>query len=97
MSALDETSRMTIVPGDRTMYLDQGSYSELDFSNISIPAYVCVLHWKPSLGFGWIEHHEPEDPFTQTKPDNERITELPQWALQCYAVWEQAHIASTQQ
>lgn len=91
MSFLDDTQRFTVCPVDGTVYMDQGSYGGLDFSNIVIPSDISVLHWKPQLNMGWIEYVEPEDPFTQTKPDNLRIEELPQWALECYTVWEQRH------
>lgn len=87
LEAINSSQRLTIIPSDSTVYLDQGVFLDLDLSSCEIPEDVHALQYKPQLGFGWIEFVDPENPFTETKRANEQLTEIPQWAINCVGVW----------
>lgn len=91
LETINSSSRLTIIPSDGSVYLDQGVYLDLDLSTCNIPADVHALQYKPQLGFGWVEYVEPVNPFTDIKKPNEQLTEVPQWAINCVNVWLQAH------
>ena len=78
--------RLTIVPDDGAVYKDGFSYSGLDLS--FIPADIHALQWKGESG--WIEFVDRDD---GTKPANEPITTLPEWALGALDKWEEADAA----
>jgi hypothetical protein len=72
--------KLTIIPIDKTVYVDNHSISNLDLS--FVPSNVHALQWKNDLG--WIEFVENDD---FTKPQNETIRELPAWANSAYNAW----------
>ena len=72
--------KLTIIPVDGAVYKDGVSYSDLDLS--SVPSDVHALQFNSASNTGWVE-------FTNTIP-NENITELPVWANDCLAKWEEA-------
>lgn len=71
--------RLTIIVEDKSIGIDGVFYFPVDLTNCGIPANVHALQWHTDKG--WIE-------FTD-KP-NEDITVLPQWALACIEVWNNA-------
>lgn len=75
--------QLTIIPSDNAVYIDGVVKLNLDLSVANIPANVHALQWFDTKG--WIEFSR-NDPFSE-KPDNEQITELPQWANLCVNVW----------
>jgi hypothetical protein len=91
LEAINDSKRLTIIPVDSTVYLDQGVYLDLDLSSCGIPEDVHALQYKPHLGFGWIEFVDPENPFTDVKKSNEQLIEVPQWAINCVNVWLNAY------
>lgn len=76
--------RLTIIPIDNAVYVEHEAKTDLDLSACNIPQDVHALQWYETKG--WIEPTNDEDPFTPPLP-NIDITELPQWALDCYQVW----------
>jgi hypothetical protein len=90
-----QTHKLTIIPIDGTVGTDQGGFIELDLSSCGIPTNVHALQWNNPVwpdpnnshlegleygqGTGWIEF--------KSNDANLNITELPQWALNCYQVW----------
>ena len=72
--------KLTIIPVDKTVYVDNLAIHNLDIS--FVPSNVHALQWKGSVG--WIEFVENDD---FTKPQNETINELPTWANEAYNVW----------
>ena len=72
-------ANLTIVPEDKAMSVDGVGHGDLDFSSCGIPADVSALQWQDTAG--WIEFNTPID--------NQDITELPEWATACQAVWQQ--------
>ena len=78
--------KLTIIVEDNTVYVDglMKAYapSPLELSNCGIPNNIWALQWKESAG--WIEFKNNDD---GTKPANEPITELPNWANACVEVW----------
>lgn len=93
-----QTHRLTIIPIDGLVITDivpETLISHLDFSQCGVPNNVHALQWNnPSWpdpqnthliglqygqGSGWIE-------FRSSEP-NQEITELPEWAINCYNVW----------
>lgn len=77
---------LVVIPVDGAVYVDGVSFSGLTFDS---PADVHALQWKSTKG--WIEFIDRDD---GTKPQNEPITELPQWALDAKAAWDAAKAAS---
>jgi hypothetical protein len=75
--------KLTIIPSDKTVYIDNWSIGNLDLS--FIPENVHALQWKNDLG--WIEFVENDD---FTKPQNEVINQLPDWANTAVARWNTA-------
>lgn len=76
---------LTIVPVDGAVYVDGYSFSGLVFD---APANVHALQWKSTKG--WVEFVDSDD---GTKPQNESIIELPQWALDAKTKWDEAKSA----
>lgn len=75
--------KLTIIVPDYAVYVDNVCKMPLDLSPCNIPSGVWALQWKETAG--WIEFEDNPD---GTKPANEQITELPEWALACVGVWE---------
>lgn len=78
--------KLTIIPVDSTVYVDGVSFGNLDLS--SAPADVHALQWNSVSG--WIEFKDLDD---GTKPQNQIITELPDWAVTACAKWDEAKAA----
>lgn len=88
-----ESNKLTVIVPDKAVYRDIGAFLDLDLSGCNIPEDVCVIQWMQNESKGWIEYiRSPYD--TSPKP-NEHITELPEWALKCIAVWEEAYARVT--
>lgn len=80
--------KLTIIPIDGAVYVDDVSFSNMDLSSCNIPSDVHALQWNGVKG--WIEFVEDED---FNKPNNQIITELPDWAIQSKVKWDEAKIA----
>jgi hypothetical protein len=94
-----QTHRLTIIPSDKAVYCDAATYLDLDLSQCGIPKNIHALQWNHPLwpepdnshlagleygqGTGWIEF--------RSHAHNEHITELPEWAINCYYVWLEKH------
>lgn len=80
--------RLTIIPGDNAVYKDgvmkAWTAPALDLSGCGIPSNVHALQWYDSVGEIEFDGPTPVSP----KPPNQQITQLPQWALNCVAVWD---------
>lgn len=74
--------KMTIIPVDKTVYVDGYAISSLVWSGT--PDDVHALQWFEVEG--WIEYKDTAIP-------NQTITQLPDWANNAYAAWEQARYA----
>lgn len=77
--------KLTIIAIDNAVYVDGVCRAPLDLSQCGIPSNVWALQWKETQG--WIEFADNDD---GTKPANEPITELPQWANACVTAWNEA-------
>lgn len=77
--------RLTIIPIDGAVYVNNECRMSLDLSSCDVPNDVHALQWYDTRG--WIEFRDDSDPFTP-KPPNQDITELPVWANNCVTVWE---------
>jgi hypothetical protein len=73
---------LTIINEDNAVYVDGLALARLDLSNTGIPTNVHALQWKVNLG--WIEFKDNSD---FTKPANEVINTLPDWANNCVTVF----------
>jgi hypothetical protein len=78
--------KLVIIPIDGAVYVDGFSYSELDLS--FCPSDVHALQWNVSKG--WVEFKDNDEGI---KPNNQTITELPAWALQAKAKWDEVKAA----
>jgi hypothetical protein len=81
--------RLTIVAADSAVYVDGMAYVIPTIDN-HVPAGVSALQWDHADG-GWVEFNEVS--FGGHKPANQRITELPVWAVDCQNLWDGAHAA----
>ena len=79
--------KLTIILSDGAVYKDGVSYSGLNLS--SVPTNIHALQWKNTTG--WIEFVDNDD---GTKPQNEPITVLPDWANDCLTKWDEAKTAA---
>jgi len=77
--------KLTIIVVDNAVYIDNVCRMPLDLSQCGIPTNVWALQWKETTG--WIEFEDNPD---GTKPSNEPITVLPDWANACVTVWNEA-------
>lgn len=73
--------KLTIVPADTMVYVDNEGIYNLDLSYV--PTNVHALQWKTNIG--WIEYVDNDD---GTKPGNQVVTELPDWANRAVTDWE---------
>ena len=71
-------SNITIINEDNAVYVDGAALAGLNLSTCGIPANVHALQWKTNLG--WIEFKDNPD---FTKPANQVINALPDWANNC--------------
>jgi hypothetical protein len=78
--------KLTIIVADDAVYVDglKKAYAPdpLDLTNCGIPSDVWALQWKDTAG--WIEFNDNPD---GSKPQNQPITVLPDWANACVTVW----------
>lgn len=72
---------LTIIQDDGAVYVDGLALAGLNLSTTGIPSNVHALQWKVNLG--WIEFKDNPD---FTKPANEIINVLPEWADNCITV-----------
>jgi hypothetical protein len=85
--------KLTIVPADTMVYVDNEPAYNIDLSYV--PTNVHAFQWKTNIG--WIEYVDNDD---GTKPGNQVITELPDWANRAFTDWgtkkaeEQAEFAA---
>ena len=77
--------KLTIIPSDGAVYKDGISFNGLDIS--SAPADVHALQFNTTSNAGWIEFVDNNN---GTKPQNEPITSLPDWANICLTKWDEA-------
>lgn len=75
--------RLTIVPIDNKVVVDNVAKFPLYLSSCAIPANIHALQWYETEGE--VEFVDNPD---RTKPQNELISELPVWANACVGVWE---------
>ena len=73
---------LTIINDDNAVYVDGSALAGLTLSTTGIPSNVHALQWKVNLG--WIEFKDNSD---FTKPANEVINALPDWANNCVTVY----------
>jgi hypothetical protein len=76
--------KLTIIPSDGAVYENNLCYSNLTWEGT--PENVSALQWLDTAG--WIEFKTNLD---GTKPENETITVLPQWADNAMAAWTVAN------
>ena len=72
-------AKLTIIVEDSSVIKNGVGHNGLDLSSCDIPPNVSALQWDNTAG-------EIE---SDTAIDNEDITELPNWATACEAVWQQ--------
>jgi hypothetical protein len=80
--------RLTIVPIDKKVGVNNYFFSNLDLSTCAIPANIHALQWYETEG-----EVEFIDGPNRTKPQNELIFELPAWANACVTKWNEAKAA----
>jgi len=80
--------KITIIVEDGAVYKDGVSYSNLDLS--STPANIHAVQFNNTTNAGWIEFKDNED---GTKPQNESLTSLPDWAITALTKWDTAKAA----
>jgi len=76
--------RLTIIPSDKNVGVDNEFLINLDLTNCGIPSDVHALQWYETEGE--IEFIDNPD---RTKQPNEIITTLPTWANFCVTVWQE--------
>jgi hypothetical protein len=77
--------RLTIVPIDKKVGVDELFFSNLDLASCNIPANIHALQWYDTEG---------EVEFNgRPKPQNELISELPEWANACVEKWNEVKAA----
>ena len=80
--------KITIIVEDGAVYKDGVSYSNLDLS--STPTNVHAVQFNDTTNIGWIEFKDNDD---GTKPQNESLTSLPDWAITALTKWNNAKTA----
>jgi len=76
--------RLTIIPSDNNVGIDNQFLMNLDLSSCNIPFDIHALQW-----YGTEGEIEFVDNLDRTKPMNQIITELPSWANSCVTVWQE--------
>lgn len=79
--------RLTIIPSDGLVGVDNQFFSDLDLSTCAIPVNVHALQWYETEGE--LEFVSNPD---RTKPQNELLIEVPSWANACAEVWGAAKV-----
>jgi hypothetical protein len=77
---------LTIIPVDKAVYEDGICYQNLVLPS-SIPANIHVLQWSSDVSEGWLEFKKNLD---GSLSGNEPIYELPNWAIECEQLWQDA-------
>jgi hypothetical protein len=72
--------KLTIVPDDKAVYVDGLAIFGFDMS--PVPSNIHALQWKANIG--WLEYVDADD---GSKPQNQVITEIPDWATTLYNEW----------
>jgi len=80
--------RLTIVPSDKKVGVNNCFFDSLNLLACGIPANIHALQWYETDGE--VEFVDNSD---RTKPQNEIITELPAWANACIEKWNEAKAA----
>jgi hypothetical protein len=80
--------KIAIIREDGAVYKDNFCYLNLDLS--AIPVNVHALQFNDVTNIGWIEFKDNDD---GTKPQNESITSLPDWAVTACIKWDEAQLA----
>lgn len=75
---------LTIIPSDGAVYKNGVSFPDLQLTGV--PADVHALQWHENSG--WIEYN--------TEAVNEPIAELPQWAIDAVAKWDEASLIASE-
>jgi len=74
--------RLVIIKPDNSVGKDGVFYADLDLSQCNLPNNLWALQWnEKGNNTGHIEYDSP-------LIDNTPITELPEWANACVAVWQ---------
>lgn len=77
--------RLTIIPIDGNVSVDNQVFVNLDLSSCNIPNDIHAFQWYETEGE--LEFIDNPD---RTKPMNQIITVLPNWANACVDLWNQA-------
>jgi hypothetical protein len=72
--------KLVIIPSDAAVYVDGVSHVDLDLN--FIPSDVHALQWNNTKG--WVEFKDNDEGI---KPQNQSITELPEWATLSVEAW----------
>ena len=72
--------KLSIIPIDGTVVKDGVAFVKLKFETCNIPSNINALQWQDSEG--WIEDISP-------LVQNQKITQLPDWANLCLNLWEE--------
>jgi hypothetical protein len=80
--------KLTIIPSDKTIGIDENFINNVDLSTCAIPANIHALQWYETEGE--VEFINNPD---RTKPQNELISELPAWANACVTKWNETKAA----
>jgi hypothetical protein len=83
--------RLTFISGDRAVYINGVSYSDIDLSSCGIPSDVHALQWYDT--YGEIELKRSFVNGRMFQEENQVITELPVWINLCVTKWEEAKAA----
>ncbi len=74
--------KLTIIVDDKAVYVD-GVMRVIDTKNCGISSNIHALQWMDDSG--WIEYSVGR---YGKKADNKPITEIPEWANNCYIEWQ---------
>lgn len=76
--------RLTIIVEDGTVYVDGESFSGIDMTGI--PSGVRAFQWFDS--FGELEYYRVFIDGVFSHPQNQTVTELPDWAVEVKSKWD---------
>lgn len=74
--------RLTIIPSDALVSVDNYFFTDLDLSSCNIPSNIHALQWYEVEGE--LEFVDNPD---RSKPQNQLVSEIPTWGSECVAVW----------
>jgi hypothetical protein len=80
--------RLTIIPSDRSVYIDNVVYTNLDLSYCSVPNNVHAFQWYDT--YGELEFKRSFVDGQVIHPENKIVLELPDWVNACIAKWNEA-------